>query len=156
VLATQCSVLIILYRDGWHVRARTPPTISYFALLAHAEAQSFTATAATQWKVCSQPLGTFSLICKYKPVSTTMCCCRSQPAPRRQHLLTGPSPRWAFGAMHPKDFCALPPNFIVPRKICFKHVNTTKTLPPKGVFSPPPNLETWLRACLLNLVTDLE
>jgi len=39
-----------------------------------------------------------------------------------------------------------PPNFVVFRKICFKHIIWTKILSPKNVFCPPPNLETWLLA----------
>jgi len=40
-----------------------------------------------------------------------------------------------------------PPNFVVFRKICFKHIIWTKILSPKNVFCPPPkpwNLATGL------------
>jgi len=47
---------------------------------------------------------------------------------------------------HPPFFCS-PPNFLVPSEICFKHV-IRKILPPKKCIFPP-NLKTWLRACLV-------
>jgi len=39
------------------------------------------------------------------------------------------------GAVTPKSFL-FPPNFVVLRKICFKHMIKMKVFPPKNVFSP--------------------
>jgi len=41
----------------------------------------------------------------------------------------------------PPTFC-VPPNFVVPRKICFTHVIKTKFLPPIIYFSPA-NLKSY-------------
>jgi len=46
----------------------------------------------------------------------------------------------------PLNVCA-PPNFAVPRRICFKHTVETKILPPKNVLYHHPDLKTWLRTC---------
>jgi len=40
----------------------------------------------------------------------------------------------AFGAMPQIFLC--PPNCVVPRKICFKHIMKTKILPSKNIFCP--------------------
>jgi len=40
------------------------------------------------------------------------------------------------GAVTPKPFL-YPPNFVVLRKICFKHMIKTKIIPPKIVFCFP-------------------
>jgi len=52
------------------------------------------------------------------------------------HEATGPS----------KPIFCVPTNFIVPRKICFKHIIKTTILTPENVFSLQ-NLQTLLRAC---------
>ena len=48
------------------------------------------------------------------------------------------------GKLPPNHFCTLP-NFVVLRKICFKHKIKYKYFPLKMYISPP-NLKTWLRA----------
>jgi len=47
------------------------------------------------------------------------------------------------GAVIPKSV-VWPQNFVVLRKICFKHMIKSKIFSPKNVFYPP-NLKTWLR-----------
>jgi len=42
----------------------------------------------------------------------------------------------AFGYSYPKSFLC-PPNFVVLRIICFKHMIETKIFPPKNVFCSP-------------------
>jgi len=44
----------------------------------------------------------------------------------------------------PKAFL-FPPNFVVLKTICFKHMIKTKSSPLKMYFAPP-NLKIWLRA----------
>jgi len=41
-----------------------------------------------------------------------------------------------------------PPNCVVPRKICFKHLIMTKILPSRKNAFCLPNLKTWLRVCI--------
>jgi len=44
-------------------------------------------------------------------------------------------------------FCA-PRNFVAPKKNCFKTYSKGKNRSPLKMYCAPPNLETWLRACL--------
>jgi len=50
-----------------------------------------------------------------------------------------------LGAVTPNIFCASQ-NFLVLRKICFKHIIKIKIFPPLKCILPPQILKTWLRA----------
>jgi len=64
-------------------------------------------------------------------------------------LLWGGSPQarshWGGiqGQCHPK-YLLCPPNFLVPRKICFKNLINTKIVPPLKMYFAPSNLATGL------------
>ena len=47
----------------------------------------------------------------------------------------------------PSKFRLCPPDFVAPRKICFKHIVKARIFPPLKMYCAPPNLQTWLRAC---------
>ena len=52
----------------------------------------------------------------------------------------------AFGGSSPPNYFCAPPNFLVPRKICFKNMIKTKIVPPLKIYFAPPNIKTWLQA----------
>ena len=55
---------------------------------------------------------------------------------------------WTQARSHRDAFGGMPPKFCSAQRICFKHLIKTKSLaPPKTHFSPP-NLKTWLLACM--------
>ena len=61
-----------------------------------------------------------------------------------RRFFSGPQIRWGIrGQLPPNLFCAAQ-NFVVLRKICFKHM--IKIFPSRMYFAPLPNLKTWLRA----------
>ena len=68
-------------------------------------------------------------------------------ANRLRMLEPGPEPREAFGGSALPNIFRAPPNCVVHRNICFKHIIKTKIFSP-WIYISPPNLKTWLRAWL--------
>jgi len=53
----------------------------------------------------------------------------------------------AFGGNAP-EISMVPPNFVVPKTLFIKTYNKNKNVAPLNMYFAPPNLKTWLRACI--------
>jgi len=53
-----------------------------------------------------------------------------------KRILLRPVAKGTTGGSDPQNFFLCPPNFVVPSKICFKHIKKQKSSSPKNLFLP--------------------